>query len=39
MKAKAEANEKYKRHSAYKSMYMNKVYKDLGGKYKENKKS
>ena len=33
MKAKAEADKKYKRHSAYKSMFMNKLYKDLGGKY------
>ena len=38
MKAKAEADKKYKRHSAYKSMFMNKLYKDLGGKYTEDKK-
>ena len=38
MKAKAKADEKYKRHSAYKSMFMNKVYKDLGGTYAGDKK-
>lgn len=32
-KAKQKADEVYKRHSAYKSMYIQKVYKDLGGKY------
>ena len=33
-KARKIADETYKRHSAYKSMYIQKVYKNLGGKYK-----
>jgi len=33
-KAKKEADKKYERHSAYKSMFINKKYKELGGKYK-----
>jgi len=37
-KAKKEADKKYERHSAYKSMYIQKVYKDLGGKYKSGKR-
>ncbi len=37
-KAKKMADEKYKRHSAYKSMYLVKTYKDLGGKYSTKKK-
>ena len=32
-KAKKKADETYERHSAYKSMYIQKVYKELGGKY------
>lgn len=34
-----KADEVYKKHSAYKSMYIQKVYKELGGKYrgKQNK--
>jgi hypothetical protein len=39
MKAKKIANEKYKRHSAYKSMFIVKTYKDLGGKYSSKKDS
>lgn len=37
--AKAKADEVYEKHSAYKSMYIQKVYKELGGKYrgKQNK--
>jgi hypothetical protein len=33
MKAKKIADETYKRHSAYKSMFIQKKYQDLGGKY------
>jgi len=29
------ADEKYEQHSAYKSMYMNKIYKEMGGRYKD----
>lgn len=36
-KAKKKADETYKRHSAYKSMFIQKVYQDLGGKYKGKK--
>lgn len=36
-KAKKQADLTYKKHSAYKSMYIQKVYKDLGGKYKGKK--
>tara|TARA_B110000211_G_scaffold221781_2_gene269805 strand:- start:5728 stop:6153 length:426 start_codon:yes stop_codon:yes gene_type:complete len=32
--AKKIADDTYERHSVYKSMYIQKVYKDLGGKYK-----
>ena len=38
-KAKKKADETYERHSAYKSMYIQKVYKELGGKYKGKKKT
>lgn len=37
LKAKKEADETYKRHSAYKSMFISKKYKELGGKYKTSK--
>jgi len=37
-KAKAKADKVYERHSAYKSMYISKTYKDMGGKYKTEKK-
>jgi len=37
-KAQKKANETYKRHSAYKSMFLVKTYKDLGGKYSTEKK-
>tara|TARA_Y100001972_G_C7381308_1_gene199830 strand:- start:25 stop:447 length:423 start_codon:yes stop_codon:yes gene_type:complete len=36
-KAKKIADEKYKRHSAYKSMFIVKTYKDMGGRYKSKK--
>jgi len=36
--AQKKANETYKRHSAYKSMFLVKPYKDLGGKYSTEKK-
>lgn len=36
-KAKDYVNEKYKKHSAYKSMALVKKYKELGGKFKEEK--
>ena len=36
-KAKEQADKTYKTHSAYKSMYIQKVYKELGGKYKGTK--
>jgi len=35
-KAKTEADKVYKRPSAYKSMFISKKYKELGGKYKNN---
>tara|TARA_B100001063_G_C16618174_1_gene479278 strand:- start:468 stop:899 length:432 start_codon:yes stop_codon:yes gene_type:complete len=38
-KAKKIADVTYKRHSAYKSMYIQKVYKEMGGTYKNNKPS
>jgi len=38
-KARKIADKKYERHSAYKSMFINKTYTDLGGKYKTKKKS
>jgi hypothetical protein len=37
-KAKKIADKTYERHSAYKSMFINKKYKELGGRYKTNKK-
>lgn len=37
-KAKRDADKVYERHSAYKSMYIQKRYKELGGKYKTEKK-
>ena len=37
-KAKKKADQVHARHSAYKSMYIQKVYKDLGGKYATSKK-
>jgi len=37
-KAKKEADKKYERHSAYKSMFITKRYKELGGKYKTQKR-
>jgi len=36
--AKKIADETYERHSAYKSMFINKKYTELGGKYKTKKK-
>lgn len=36
-KAKKKADETYKRHSLFKSAYIQKVYKNLGGKYKGKK--
>jgi len=38
-KARKIADKKYERHSAYKSMFINKTYKELGGKYKTKNKS
>ncbi len=38
-KAKNKADKVYEKHSAYKSMYTQKVYKDLGGKYKGKQKT
>ena len=38
-KAKDKADITYKKHSAYKSMYIQKVYKDLGGEYKSKGKN
>jgi len=38
-KAKKKADETYKRNSAYKSMFLVKTYKELGGKYKGPKKT
>ena len=37
-KAKKDADKTYERNSAYKSMYIQKRYKELGGKYKTEKK-
>ena len=37
-KAKREADVKYEKHSAYKSMYISKLYKEYGGKYKDSSK-
>lgn len=37
-KAKKMANKTFKRHGAYKSMYIQKKYKDLGGRFKGTKK-
>ena len=37
-KAKKEADKVYSRHSAYKSMFISKKYKELAGKYKTTKK-
>lgn len=37
-KAKRDADKKYEKHSAYKSMYISKRYKELGGTYKDNTK-
>lgn len=37
-KAKKKADETYERHSAYKSMYLSRVYKEMGGRYKTEKK-
>ena len=36
--AKRKADESYKRHSAYKSMYIAKMYKKLNGRYKKSSK-
>ena len=38
LKAKKKADQTYNRHSAYKSMFIVKTYKELGGKYKDTKK-
>lgn len=38
LEVKKEADNKYKRHSAYKSMYISKLYKEKGGRYKKQKK-
>ena len=38
-KARLHADKVYEKHSAYKSMYINKKYKELGGRYKNKKKS
>lgn len=38
LKAKKMADDRYKRHSAYKSMYLTKTYEELGGKYKQGMK-
>ena len=37
-KAKREADKTYEKHSAYKSMYIAKLYKQYGGKYKDSSK-
>jgi hypothetical protein len=37
-KAKREADKVYEKHSAYKSMYISKLYKEYGGKYKDETK-
>ena len=34
LKAKKQADNTYKTHSIYKSMYIQKIYKELGGKYR-----
>lgn len=39
IKAKKEADKKYKRHSLYKSSFIQKRYQELGGKYKGKKPS
>ena len=33
LKAKKIADDKYEKHSAYKSMFLVKTYKDMGGRY------
>tara|TARA_Y100000389_G_C17093494_1_gene332417 strand:+ start:74 stop:481 length:408 start_codon:yes stop_codon:yes gene_type:complete len=38
-KAKSVADKTYKRHSAYKSMFIQKLYKSYGGKYTNTKKT
>ena len=38
-KAKKLADKKYKRNSAYKSMFLVKTYQDMGGRYKGGRKS
>ena len=37
-KAKREADKVYEKHSAYKSMYISKLYKEYGGRYKDETK-
>ena len=37
-KAKKKADATYERHSAYKSMFLAKTYKEMGGRYKTSKK-
>jgi hypothetical protein len=37
-KAKRKADATYERHSAYKSMFLSKTYKEMGGRYKTSKK-
>ncbi len=37
-KAKRDADKIYEKHSAYKSMYISKLYKEYGGKYKDSSK-
>lgn len=37
-KAKREADKVYEKHSAYKSMYISKLYKEYGGKYEDSSK-
>ena len=37
-KAKLEADKTYEKHSAYKSMFIAKLYKQYGGKYKDSSK-
>jgi len=39
IRAKKEADEKYKRHGLYKSAFIQKKYQELGGKYKDKKPS
>jgi hypothetical protein len=36
-KAKAKADNVYEKHSAYKSMYLSRIYQEMGGKYKNMK--